>query len=585
MRPTHDRMTRNPPTTRLLALLLAVSVLAAGVPAVVSADGGSASFGDNTVTVTRGDTVSITVSHSGPATVYVGSERSGFLLEVDIGGAGTHTFTIDTYATTGPASSFVSGAGTPTLHTHRLQRPLAATEYAMNVTVDGVEQDIGSLTVEKRGSMDATTQIAPSSIFGEDALTIDRALGAATNNTTVAQGDAAVFTVQESGLQNAFNADDLDGDGNANGIAVRLTELDPEPNTEPETLFVSEEPGFTVLPDLENDRFLVVWDTSTRTLRPHSNHSWRLDVVLTEQNRLVESETMVASSRVQLVAPVVTTIGPDHRTFYPWEDPVVTLNGTTNLAPGTTLNVRAKSTEPPFLAQQDVTVTENGTFSGMLDVSRAAPSQSVPVWVLHHRPATERTVVRYAEQASFAFHDQVSNGKIIDVQSIHLGAGGFVEARTNGSRIGVSEYLSPGTHEDVPVHLNTTLVDPANVTVVAHLDRDLDERFNASVDRPYERLDENNSSVPVTATAHIRLQGTGITTTTTTTPASTTSTNSTTMTTTTHLAASGPLVERTPIPALAAAESGARVPFPAWATIVAVLAGALLFRRRGEGST
>lgn len=568
---------------RLLAVLLAVSVLSAGLPVGAAAVGGSGSFGDNTVTVTRGDTVEITVSHSDTATVWIGSERSGFLLEVVIGGSGTHTFTIDTYATTGSPGSFVSGAGSATLHTHQLQRPLAATEYAMNVTVDGVEQDIGRLTVEPREEMNATTRIAPGSLLDEETPDANAMMGSSTERDTVARGDLVVMPVVESGLENALNVDDLDGDANANGIAVRLTELDPEPNTEAETLVATEDPGLSVLPDLENDRFLVLWDTSTRALEPHSNHSWRMDVVLTPANGLVEEETTVASTRVQLDAPTVDTEGPDHRVFYPWDDATVRVNGTTNLAPGSTLNVRAKSLEPPFLAQSDVTVGANGTFSTALDLSKAGPGQSVPVWVLGYRDATKRTVVRYAEQALFSFRDQVSNGEVLLVDSVHLGAGGFVEVLVNGSRVGVSEHLSPGTHEDVTIDIAPALEEPRDVRVVARLDRDLDGSFNASTDRAYTRAG-NDTDAPVNATAYVRLQGVGATTTTTSvTTTATPTTAATPMTTTTHLAASGPLVERTPIPALAAADSGVSVPFPAWTAVVAVLAGGWLAgRHRGD---
>ena len=572
---------------RLFAVLLAVSVLSAGLPvgaAAAGGSGGSGGFGENTVTVTRGDTVEITVSHSDTATVWIGSERSGFLLEVVLGGSGTDTFTIDTYATTGSPGSFVSGAGSATLHTHQLQRPLAATDYAMNVTVGGVEQDIGRLTVEPREEMNATTRIAPGSLVDDETPGADAVIGSSVERDTVARGDLVVMPVAESGLENALNVDDLDGDGNANGIAVRLTELDPEPNTEAETLVATEDPGLTVLPDLENDRFLVLWDTSTRTLKPHSNHSWRMDVVLTSANGLVETDTTVATTRVQLEAPTVETNGPDHRDFYPWDEATVQVNGTTNLAPGSTLNARAKSLEPPFLAQSDATVGANGTFSTALDLSKAGPGQSVPVWVLGFKDSTKRTVVRYAEQALFSFRDQVSNGEVVLVDSVHLGAGGFVEARVNGSRVGVSEHLSPGTHEDVTVDVDPALDEPRNVTVVARLDRDLDGSFNASTDRAYTRAGTDVDAA-VNASAYVRLQGVGTTTTTPTTSTSTATTTATPMTTTTHLAASGPLVERTPIPALAAADSGVNAPFPAWTAVVAVLAGGLLAaRHRGDRS-
>jgi|GEM_PF-1459481 len=598
-----------PPTslTPLLAALLVVSLLAATVPATVVAAGESGGFGDNTITVTRGDSVEITVSHSDTAHVYIGSERNGFLLEAVLGGSGTHTITIDTYATTGAPSSFVSGASSVTMHTPALRRPLAATTYDMNVTVGGVEQDIGALTIEPRGEMSASTSIAPGSIFDADTFDLNTVVGAATPNETVAHGDAVVIPVTESGLENAFDSKDLDGDANAKGILVRLTELDPELNTDPETLVATEDPGLSVLTDFENDRFVVVWDTDQRAMSSSSNDSWRLDVVLTPSNGLVEESVTVASTQVQLVEPSVRTNDTQLREFYPWMAPTVSVTGRTNLAPGTTLNARAKSIDPPFIAQSDVTVSGNGTFETTVDVSRAASGQRVPVWILDHRATTERTVVRYDETAALSFPDQVSNGRIVAADTVRLDAGGFVVVDANGTRLGISDYLAPGTHEDVEIELNTTLETPTNLTAVAHVDRDLDRSFNASVDYTYNESSETDTedsgestavgdsesstdsdsetepdataSGAVSDTGYVQLQGTGFTTTTTTTQ------GTTTMTTTPNLAASGPLVERTPIPAIAAADSGVSVPLPGWLTVLALLAGGVLAGRRGGDST
>lgn len=577
-------MTRNQPS-RLLAVLVTCSVLAAGIPVVAASNIGNATFEENTVTVTRGDTVKIPVKFDDTATVWIGSEQTGFLLEVVLSGSGKRTIEIDTYATTGSPSSFVSGASSVTLHTPPLQRPLVPATYMMNVTVDGVEQDIGSLTVEPREEMSAETRVAPQSLLDDGTPSIDAAMKASVLGDTVAVGDVAVIPIEESGLENALNTDDLDGDAGANGVRIQFSELDPEPNTDPETLVLTEDPGLSIVPDLENDRFMVLWDTSTRTLQPYSNHSWQLDVVLTETNGLVEADTTVASTRVQLAEPTVSVDGDDHVTFYPWDDATIVMAGEANLAPGTTLNVRAKSIDPPMLVKDDVTVARDGGWKTALDLSDVGPLQSVPVWVLGYEDQTERTVVRYAEEASFAFHDQVSNGKALTVDSVHLGAGGFVELRADGSRIGVSETLPPGTHDDVVVRLDEPLTESGEVTAVARLDRDLDGAFDESVDRPYEMDD----GARVESSAYLQLQG--VETTTTTTPPSTTTTppstaetttpTETTMTTTTHLAASGPLVERTPIPALAAAESDASVPFPAWTAVVAVVAGGLLARGRG----
>lgn len=584
-------MNRTSHRTRLLATCLVLGVLAGGAPTSVGAvgpAGESGGFVDDAVFVTRGDTVEVTVSHSDTAHVFIGSDRSGFLLEVVLEGSGTDTVTIDTYTTTGSPSSFVSGASNVTLHTDQLTRPLAATEYPMNLTIGGVEQDVGLLTVEQRSEMNATTRVAPGGLLDDGSPDVATAMHHSVENETVAHGDLAVISVHESGLENALTVDDLDGDANANGIAVRFHELDPAPNTEPETLVVTEDPGFVAASDLENDRFVVTWNTSTRTLQARSNDTWRMDVVLTEANGLVAGETLLASTRVRLVEPVVQTTNPARRMFYPWEEAAVTVNGTTNLAPGTTLSVRARSPDPPFLERTAVQVTSDHRFEATLDVSRTGPGESVHVWVQEHRPETERSVVRYAETANVTFDDQVSNGDVVEVEAVNLEAGGFIEVLHNESRIGVSRHLDPGSHETVSIELDTALAESATVTAVARLDRDLDRTFTPSTDRAYlEHTDgENSESVPVTDSATIHLQG--MTPTTTATPAepSTTTpsdsiTEAASTTTTRHLAARGPLVERTPIPAFAAAETDTSVPFPGWGAVVALVAAGVLVHHRG----
>jgi len=67
----------------------------------------SASFGEGYVTVERGETATITVSHSAPGNLTIGSENDGFEVVVPLGGSGKKIVEFDTYRTTGsnPTSS------------------------------------------------------------------------------------------------------------------------------------------------------------------------------------------------------------------------------------------------------------------------------------------------------------------------------------------------------------------------------------------------------------------------------------------------------------------------------------------------
>ncbi|ESP87139.1 DUF7282 domain-containing protein [Candidatus Halobonum tyrrellensis] len=75
-------------------------------------------------------------------------------------------------------------------------------------------------------------------------------------------------------------------------------------------------------------------------------------------------------------------------------------------------------------------------------------------------PTTERAYATLAGPfgAATDFGDQTTDGRTVTVDSVNLSAGGFVALRTPsgaaddpGSIVGVSEYLRPGTHENVRV--------------------------------------------------------------------------------------------------------------------------------------
>lgn len=129
------------PVIVVLVLVLALAPVVGGVAAASTPE--SASFGERTVTVTRGDTAEITVSHSAPANLTIGSQDKGFEVVVPLGGTGTDTVTLNTFNSTGPAASFISVNGA-TLQTPELDHSLAAGTYTMSVTIDGTTEALGA---------------------------------------------------------------------------------------------------------------------------------------------------------------------------------------------------------------------------------------------------------------------------------------------------------------------------------------------------------------------------------------------------------------------------------------------------------
>ncbi|MFC7044239.1 hypothetical protein ACFQH6_01420 [Halobacteriaceae archaeon GCM10025711] len=102
------------------------------------------------------------------------------------------------------------------------------------------------------------------------------------------------------------------------------------------------------------------------------------------------------------------------------------------------------------------------------------------------------------ENASVTFDDQTSNGSAVVVQSVTLPEGGFVVIHDDslfagdavGSVVGNSEYLEPGTHENVTVTLDESFNESVTLVAMAHLDTNENQVYdfsatNGTDDGPY----------------------------------------------------------------------------------------------------
>jgi cytochrome c oxidase assembly protein Cox11 len=170
--------------------------------------------------------------------------------------------------------------------------------------------------------------------------------------------------------------------------------------------------------------------------------------------------------------------------------------------------------------------TETVTFSDLDTSPLAAGTYTHGVFTDDDSETAEITVEEAAPPtptADVTFANQTSDGTTVVVDSVTMSEGGFVAIHNSslfdgnviGSVIGVSDYLEPGTHEDVEVTLYDVPgasfnVDslPANETLVAmpHLDTDGDEEYGfvatgGDVDGPYTQ-----DGAPVTDTAQITVE-------------------------------------------------------------------------------
>lgn len=472
-----------------LASLVVLAALVGAAPAAgASAD--SASFHEQTVSVTRGDVATIGVSHSAAANLTIGSEDSGFEVVVPLGGSGSDKVSLDTYETGGNngASEFLSGSG-GTLTTRRLDEAIESGVYEMRVTIDGTTQAVGQLHVEPRRNTVGDVGIAPDDIDLDEAGAGD-ILSRVTDRGTVAKGDYVVFSVNESGLGSAFNAENLKGGEDAGGIDAELVELDPPPNevvsedSSEEVTVVSHAStagdDIRVFSRVEDaDQFYVVWDTGDAPTHPHSNQTYEFRLSLTAANHLVDGRERLVTKRVRIVEPSVELTADPGFELSQWGGATMRVNGTTNLAPTSEVDVRARQGRPnPYLWKEIRSVSENGTFTAEFDFAAADRPTSFPLWVLGYRDASEHTVRLTAASASLTFDDQrVSKGAVV-VQRAALSEGGFLRVTADNATVGASPYLEAGGHDNVSVVLDTAVEEPRNLTVVAVADVDRNGELN-----------------------------------------------------------------------------------------------------------
>lgn len=550
----------------VVALAFVVFVVAAGVVAPVAAAAGadeSASFENNYLVVTRGDSVDITVSHSSKANLTIGGEEVGFEVRVPLGGSDTDTVTLHTYETTSPDPRAFLSAKHAEMTTTPLDHALEPGKYQLTVTIDGVTQAVGTLDVRARSETTSQAGVAPRDLPGGDAkpgAILDRF----TARETVAKGDHAMFLVNESGLEWAMKDESTDTRLDS-ALTGRLTQLDPEPNTQAAT-YTLDSADFRVVSNVENeDQFAVLWDTSSVPVRQDSSNRWEFVLTLNESSNLVEEDEELVRKQIRLVDPSFELRPNPSFTLAPWDDRHLRVNGTTNLAPSSSIDVRALQESPrALLWKQVVTVSENGTFSAAFTFSRATVPGSFPLWVRGYQTESAETVKLTTLNASLEFPDQTVESGTVTVENLNLSHGGFVEVAGENTTYGVTAYLEPGQYESVQVPLEASVNESLTLNATAFAD----VNGNAT-------LDASDVTYNVSGTV-VREEGVVIPPVDGTTPTTDAPTTTTPLESERQLrrAESNPL---TPAPNQAGSgSSGGTVPLSPLLVVVALAAGALL---------
>jgi|AntRauMinimDraft_4_1070384.scaffolds.fasta_scaffold01617_4 hypothetical protein len=511
---------------RIAAAAVALLVVAAGVvtPAVAAdPNDESASFDDGYVTVTRGDSVDISVSHSTEANLTIGGQSDGFEVRVPLGGSGTDTVTLDTYNTTSAdPSEFLSVHGAE-LVSAPIDEAIEPGEYRLSVKVEGEELARGTLEVEPRGETTGEMGVAPADLDFEE-NDVEAVFDAVTERDTVARDDYAVAVVNESGLSWALP--DASTDANLDSaVEVSVAELDPEPNTVAESYGRGDIHVVSQVGDA--NEFAVFWNADVPVTR-NSNNTYELRLTLDESGELVEEDETLVRERVRVVKPSVDLSATPSFTLAPWDDRRLGVTGQTNLAPTTSLDVRALQTEDPQkLWRNVVEVGRDGSFSADFSFSTATVPGKLPLWVLGYRAQSEEDVSLTEANASLSFADQRADEQSVTVENVSLSHGGFVEVTGNATgngtgTVGVSAHLPAGDHETVSVPLVERLENETTLTATAVADANR----NASLDDGDVAYEAGGTVVA--ANASVRPSPESVDNTTTTAPSNDTTTNATT---------------------------------------------------------
>ncbi len=376
-------------TASVAVAIVLCSLVVAPLASTGVVAGTSASFDDTTVSGHRGDVIEITVHTSADATVNIGSQSDGFWVQANVT-KGTTTLALNTYRADDPNESvtLVKGGlrGSPTVKTPSETGPLQSGVYDMNVTVDGVRQDVGSFTVKERETGDARTLVLPkdadlsefhSTNDDDDPAAALRAAAASTENGTIARGDQFVLALDASGLGGFIEGANLNG--GAENVSVTFREANNEPNTVPHEFGggdVNRDEPERLLWDEENDQLYLIVDTASHDIEVGDEYEVTFEIGAGNPT-MTEAETAKTSFNVV-----------ERRVTLDYDGDVLvvanetTIRGETTLAPGTTINVTAfdKGDHPFFWPKEPAPiVTENRTLSATFDFSEITPGTEFTV--------------------------------------------------------------------------------------------------------------------------------------------------------------------------------------------------------------
>ncbi|WP_323190790.1 hypothetical protein [Halostella sp. PRR32] len=373
-----------------------------------------------------------------------------------------------------------------------------------NVTEDGEEQQIATddayITIEVPGADNVTEDNATEDNVTEDNVTDDNVTNVTQDNVTdnVTEDNVTNMTEFEPNANVTFENQSSEGTSvvidsvnSTNGTFVAIHDATLlEGNVIGSVIGVSE-----FLPAGEHENVTVeLFDVPGAEF---------------EDTELTESQTLIAMAHQDtndnLVYDFVTSNGTEDGPYLEETGEFVT--GGTN---------ETISNETMENATEDNVTEDNVTEDNVTDdvTEDNATEDNV----------TGDAAVELEANATVQFDNQTTSGEIVGIESVNLSEGGFVaihnesllEGDAIGSVIGVSEYLEPGEHSDIPVRLfnvsgatfeNTTLGENETLIAMPHLDTNENETYdfvatNGSEDGPYI----NETGAPIVDDAMVSVE-------------------------------------------------------------------------------
>jgi hypothetical protein len=185
-----------------------------------------------------------------------------------------------------------------------------------------------------------------------------------------------------------------------------------------------------------------------------------------------------------------------------------TTTETTEAANVTTTETTTTEETTTTTETTETTTTEDAGQAGVITETTTATTTTAEETITTTTTAGENETTAQAEErtASLTFERQDSNGSAVTVQSVTLPEGGFVVIHDNGvvegevveSILGVSDYVEPGTHENVTVEVDPSLNQSQELIAITYRDSNGNREFdfvtsNGTADGPYTEVDSREA--------------------------------------------------------------------------------------------